>query len=109
MFTSVSGSLASVLANVDQANAELAQNVMLLKRMKSEYKLDPYVYKEISRFLNFNNSMALTKLANFVESLPTTLRVAVVMQIYKDMFSTHPFFLEMQNKRLFAFLGQRLR
>jgi len=53
--------------------------------------------------------MAIAGLAKFVESLPTTLRVAMVMQIYKEMFATHPFFKDFRNKRLFAFLGQRLR
>jgi hypothetical protein len=89
--------LASVVANIDANNADLEQKVYLLKRLKSEYGLEPHIYQEINKYLSVEDKMAMTGLARFVEQLPAALRVAVVMQIHDRTFKSHPFFADMRN------------
>ena len=92
LFSTVSGSLASVLSSIDNQNADLQQSVMLLKRLREQYGLDPCIYKEITRFLSFESKMAMKGLANFIESLPTTLQIAVGVSMHNILFKSHPFF-----------------
>ena len=82
---------------------------MFLKRLKQQYNLPPHIYKEINRYLNFENKMAVAGLNDFVESLPITLRIACVMSIHRKTFRMHPFFKGLGNRRLLAFIGQRFR
>ena len=48
-------------------------------------------------------------LATFVESLPQSLRIAVVMSIHTKTFKTHPFFKSLNNRRLLTFIGQNFK
>jgi hypothetical protein len=49
--------------------------------------------------------MAVTGLAKFVESLPPQLRIAVSIHVYRKTFTSHPFFADMNNKRLLSYIG----
>jgi len=108
-FSFLSGSLASILSAIDQKNAELQGKIMFLKRLKEKYAIPNHIYKEINRFLNWSDKMTVEGLSEFIENLPTTLRIAVVMSIHRKTFKTHSFFKGLGNRRLLAFIGQRFK
>jgi hypothetical protein len=53
--------------------------------------------------------MGAIGLANFVETLPPQLRIAVSIHIYKKTFNTHPFFRGLSNRRLLSYMGSHFR
>jgi hypothetical protein len=53
--------------------------------------------------------MAMVGLADFVETLPPQLKIAVALFMHKKTFTTHPFFKELGNQRLLSFIGSRFR
>jgi hypothetical protein len=55
IFSMVSGSLASILASFDHANAELQSKVMFLNRLQTKYDLPPEICKEINKCLIYDN------------------------------------------------------
>ena len=63
VFTMVSGSLASILASLDTANAELTEKVMFLKRLEREYDLPADICKGINKSLIYDSRMATAGLA----------------------------------------------
>ena len=62
LFSTISGSLAAVLATIDVTNAELQAKVVFLKRLKSKFNIPPHIYKEINRLLSFENKMEVSGL-----------------------------------------------
>ena len=53
--------------------------------------------------------MAVVGLEEFIYQLPETLRISVTYNMHKDVFTNHPFFSNIGNRRLLSFIGQRFR
>jgi len=68
-FSMISGSLASILATLDQTNAELTEKVMFLNRLKAQYDLPSNIVNEVHKTLSYDARMATTGLSNFIETL----------------------------------------
>ena len=82
IFSLVSGSLASILASFDQTNADLAAKVMFLNRLQQQYSLPKEICTEINKALVYDSQMDASGLADFIETLPPQLRIAVSIHIY---------------------------
>jgi hypothetical protein len=82
IFSLVSGSLASILASFDQTNADLAAKVLFLNRLQQQYALPKNICTEINKALVYDSQMDASGLADFIETLPPQLRIAVSIHIY---------------------------
>jgi hypothetical protein len=67
------------------------------------------LYSSIRKTLNFDSTMAVVGLEEFIYQLPETLRISVTYNMHKDVFTNHPFFSNIGNRRLLSFIGQRFR
>ena len=82
---------------------------MFLAKLQQQYDLPSYICKEINNNITFDSKMASGRLAAFIDDLPPQLRIAVSIFIYQKTFETHPFFYNIGNERLLAFLGQNFK
>jgi hypothetical protein len=62
--------------------------------------------KEVNKSLIYDSQVAASGLADFVQTLPPQLQIAVSIHIYKTTFQKHPFFLNLRDKRMLAYIGQ---
>ena len=62
--------------------------------------------KEVNKSLIYDSQVASHGLADFVQTLPPQLRIAVSIHIYRTTFQKHPFFLNLRSKRMLAYIGQ---
>ena len=54
-FSMISGSLTSILATLDQTQAELEKKVLFLQRLRAKYTLPDSIVEEIKKSLNYDN------------------------------------------------------
>ena len=105
IFSMLTGSLSSILSSMDQNEAALAEKMLYLNRLQSQYGLNPELYNEIKKTLNYDCKMAVEELSRFISTLPPQLKVSVAINMYRNTFETHKFFNGLKNTRLLTTMG----
>ena len=90
---------------MDQNEAALAEKMLYLNRLQSQYGLNPELYNEIKKTLNYDCKMAVEELSRFISTLPPQLKVSVAINMYRNTFETHKFFNGLKNTRLLTTMG----
>lgn len=94
-FSYANGSLASIIQNYDQNNAEHADKLMILNRIYKEYCLPLDLYVRLRRNLNYEHQKDFQSINKFVEELPHKLRIEVSLYIYEERYRRIRFFKKM--------------
>ena len=104
-FSMITGTLASVLSQMDSETAELTEKLMFLNKIQEHYSLPQNIVDEIRKSLNYDSVMAMRGLNEFIEDLPPQLKTAVAVQIHKPTFTNDPYFKRLANNRMLSFVG----
>lgn len=65
-FSIATGSLTSLMTNMDSVSAKLKADMDFLEAIKREYNLNPILYEEIRQAIKFEVEKDKSKLLNFV-------------------------------------------
>lgn len=107
-FSISTGTLTSIMSNLDSANAILKEKLNTLDEIKKDYDIGPVLYEEIRQSLTFEIGYDKTAIFNFMETLPHRLKVELSVKIHHQMIMQIPFF-EGWSKQFIAFIGPLLK
>lgn len=94
-FSYANGSLASIIQNYDQNNAEFTDKLMILNRIYKDYCLPLDLYIRLKKNLNYENQKDFQEINQFVETLPHKLKIEVSLYIYEERYKRIRFFKKM--------------
>jgi hypothetical protein len=69
-FSMITGTLASVLAQIDNETAELTEKLVFLNKIKEHYDLPKDIVSEIRKAIHYDSVMAMKGLDEFISQLP---------------------------------------
>lgn len=73
IFTFISGSLSSIIQNVDSSTASLQEKILFLGRLKEAYSIGDSLYNECRDAINYDSKTTMIGLDEFIKSLPKQL------------------------------------
>ena len=76
-FSFATGSLSSVLSNLDSANAKLKEKVQVLDQIRDEYGIPMDLYEDIYASVKFDVEKDKSDLTDFISTLPRRLKYEV--------------------------------
>ena len=107
-FSFATGTLSSILSNLDSTNAKLKGKLALLLDIKEEYHLPQTLYDDLRSALKFDHQRNIDETISFVEELPPKLRIELAFRIHNKILSGIEFFKD-KPKDFIAFVGRKLR
>ena len=107
-FSFATGTLSSILSNLDSTNAKLKGKLALLLDIKEEYRLPQALYDDLRSALKFDHQRNIDETISFVEELPHKLRIELAYRIHQKILSGIEFFTG-KPKDFIAFVGRKLR
>ena len=96
-FSFASGSLASILQNVDSQTAAFEHKVEILNRIQKEYYLPLDLYTRLKQSLRYNQKKDIEELNHFVEELPHKLKIEVSIYLHEKTYKLIPFLQNRSN------------
>ena len=111
IFTFISGALSSILSNYDNSQAVLAERLLYLTRLRSQYGITDELYLEIKKALTYDHQTNFQGLETFIEMLPVHLKLEVSEEIHRKNFQKFTLFnrLGNGNKHFISWVGARLK
>jgi len=107
-FSFATGSLSSLLSNLDASHAQLKQKITTLNEIRAKYGIEPEVYDEIRKAIKYDHSKNQKDIINFIEELPHKLKVQVAMQIHKEIY-THIKLFQGKEEAFIVWIGPLLK
>ena len=116
-FSFATGTLSSILSNIDSQKAKLKSKLGLLHEIKQEYNLSNALYDDLRQALKYDHSRYLFKLlmlrnvddtVEFVNELPHRLRMELAYRIHEKVHQNISFFKDKPKDFLFQ-LSKYLR
>ena len=83
-FSFATGSISSIISNSDSKAAMLKEKMKTLDQIQSEYDIDRELYNKVMRAIQYehNQSASAKGVVEFMDELPTKLRLEVAMAIH---------------------------
>ena len=91
-FSFASGSLASILQNVDTQSTNLEEKLFTLNKIHREYYLPLKLYIELKQSLKYSQKKDIDDLNHFIQELPPNLNVELSLYIHEQTYKTIKFF-----------------
>ena len=107
-FSVATGALGSLIATQENAQAKLLEKMMLLKKIRRQYKLSDKLYKDIAVAIKYEYSKNIDGLGDFMDRLPQKLKISMAKEIHKDLSQTISFFERQPEPRFLSWVGHRL-
>ena len=92
-FSFANGSLASIMSNYDQSNANYIEKMEILNKIYKQYSLPDELHVRVMKAINYEKKKDLNELNSFVEDLPHALKVEVSLYIYEERYNKIKFFV----------------
>lgn len=86
-FAFASSSLTSIIANIDQTNAEYQSKLDVLNRLNESKDLPFKLYTELKKFISIDLHKDLYEVNKFISILPHSLKIETALYIYEEKFS----------------------
>ena len=107
-FSFATGTLSSILSNMDSSNAKLLQKLQILKEIKDEYKIGSKLYDKLRQALKYDHQRNEDDATHFMQELPEKLRMELACKIHQRTTRNIPF-LNGRPKDFIAEIGSMLR
>ena len=91
-FSFATGALGSIIASTDNAQANLQERLLLLRKIKKQFQLSEKLFNELSVAIKYEYSKNIDGLGEFMDRLPFKLKIAMSTEIHKDLAQTFTFF-----------------
>ena len=82
-FSIATGSLTSLMTNLDSVSAKIKADMDFLEVIKWDYSLNPILYEEIRQAIKFEVEKDKTNLIWFVNWLPNRTQMDLTVQIHQ--------------------------
>ena len=100
-FSFANGSLSSILSQSDQKKKQYMQKLETLHKIQKQYKnLPPHLFQEMKKSLGYDFQKSNQEISQFVEQLPTKLKIEVNLFIHEERYKNIKFFSEKSNNFL---------
>ena len=96
-FSFASGSMASILQNVDNHSAIFEQKLTILNRIYRDYYLPLDLYTRLKQSIRYNVQKDIEDLNEFVDDLPHNLKIEVSLFLHESIYNKIPFLKECTN------------
>jgi hypothetical protein len=107
-FSFVTGSLSSIMSNLDSVDAKLKEKINVLEKIKRDYSIGPGLYEELRQALKFEVERDISSVMEFIDFLPHRLKVELSVKIHHNIILKIPFFQD-RSKEFIAFVGPLLK
>lgn len=107
-FSFATGALGSLIASQETAQAKLQEKLMLLTKIRRQFKLSDKLYKDISVAIKYEYSKNIDGLGDFMDRLPQKLKISMAKEIHKDLSQTITFFERQPEPQFLSWVGHRL-
>lgn len=107
-FSFATGALGSIIASADNAQAQLQERLLLLNRIRKQFKLSEKLFNELSVAIKYEYSKNIDGLGEFMERLPHKLKISMATEIHKDLALTFTFFQRQPEQQFLSWVGHRL-
>ena len=107
-FSFATGALGSLIASQETAQAKLQEKLMLLTKIRKQFKLSDKLYKDISVAIKYEYSKNIDGLGEFMDRLPQKLKISMAKEIHKDVSQTFTFFERQPEPQFLSWVGHRL-
>jgi hypothetical protein len=109
-FSFATGAISSIITNQDSAEANLREKLATLQNLQDEYEIDSELYNKIVKALQYGHQQirSTRSVADFMEELPTKLRLDLAMKIHEKMYANIKFFKD-KDKSFLAWVGTLLK
>ena len=91
-FSFATGAISSIISNQDSAAAKLKEKMSTLESIQNEYNIEETLFNKIVKAVKYDHHQNSKDVHEFMEELPTKLRIELAMAIHKKMYSGIKFF-----------------
>ncbi|TNV85840.1 hypothetical protein FGO68_gene9701 [Halteria grandinella] len=91
-FSITTGALSSIISSYDSQEAQLKEKISTLNQIASEYEIDLELFNKLTKTLRYDHSKKTKDYKQFMEELPSKLRMELAHAIHSSMYSTVAFF-----------------
>ena len=91
-FSFATGSLASIMQNLDAEVEEVNERLMLLENLNKIFSFSPELYQDIKNSMTYENIHKDEDLEELLCLLPQKLRAQVIADVHKDLEMVFPIF-----------------
>jgi len=107
LFSYATGSISSIISSADSEDARLKEKMATLKILQGDYDIESTLYNKIAKALQYGNQHA-KGVVEFMDDLPTKLRIELAIAIHNKMYSNIKFFKD-KDKSFIAWVSTLLR
>ena len=107
-FSYATGSLSSLLTNLDNSTAKLNEKITVLNEIKENYNIGPVLYEELRQAIQYEVEKDVSNIVAFIECLPQGLKMDLSVKIHREIVLNIPFFKNRPNE-VIAFIGPMLK
>ena len=104
-FSFATGSLSSIISNLDSSKAKLQKKIETLDELKRVYKFNTTLYDEIMRTIRFDHSKNIKQTEGFMNELPYRLKVDLSYYIFKRHCEDIPWLYSIKKKHRKDFIA----
>ena len=90
-FTAGTSFLTTLLDNFDSSNREIEDKLIILNRIYKQYQLPLKIYERVKKSLNYRLDKTNKDLIDFINELPSNLKLEVSMFIHENTYKTITF------------------
>ena len=87
-------SLGSILSSQDYLKLKYHKRIEKLKELNKKYKIESEVYSRVVKHINYESRMNKYDSFNFIEDLPTKIKIELIKNMNKDIIDNFRFFKE---------------
>jgi biopolymer transport protein ExbB/TolQ len=107
-FSFATGAISSIITNQDTAEAKLKEKMQTLESIQTEYQIEKDLFNRIVKAVKYDHRQNSKDVHEFMEELPSKLRIELAMAIHKKMYSNIKFFQD-KDTNFIAWVGTLLR
>lgn len=86
-FSFANGSLASIIQNYDNSNAQYQERLVTLNKIYKEYKLPLDLFVKIKKAMGYESKRDMQDMHQFLDELPYNLKTEVSLYVYEQRYS----------------------
>jgi len=91
-FSFASGSLSSIMHNVDSQQAEVNEKLLLLDSLTKYYNFSPQLYDDLKNIISYDNHQKEEDLDELLKELPHKVKLQVLNEVHRDLDTTFVIF-----------------
>ena len=107
-FSYATGSLSSLLQNLDNSTEKLNEKINVLNDIREHYNIGPVLYEELRQAIQYEVEKDVSNIVALIDSLPHRLKMDLSVKIHREIICHIPFFKNRPNE-VVAFIGPLLK